>query len=121
MTACVNKKSKRVAAVVTASLVGALSIGAPAVAMAAGSGDIQLLVSDEANAFTSGKIEGYTLDGKKWTTGVSLSVDTKFDDSNVPTVVANGEPVKVQVGNLVPANGDQMITGMELKDAYKQT
>ena len=29
MTACVNKKSKRVAAVVTASLVGALSIGAP--------------------------------------------------------------------------------------------
>ena len=35
MTACVNKKSKRVAAVVTASLVGALSIGAPAVALAA--------------------------------------------------------------------------------------
>ena len=37
MTACVNKKSKRVAAVVTASLVGALSIGAPAVALATGS------------------------------------------------------------------------------------
>ncbi len=46
MTACVNKKSKRVAAVVTASLVGALSIGAPAVAMAAGSGDIQLLATN---------------------------------------------------------------------------
>ncbi len=49
MTACVNKKSKRVAAVVTASLVGALSIGAPAVALAAGSGDIQLLATDQQN------------------------------------------------------------------------
>ena len=47
MTACVNKKSKRVAAVVTASLVGALSIGAPAVALAANA-NIDMLVADEA-------------------------------------------------------------------------
>ena len=41
MTACVNKHTKRVAAVVTASLVGALSLGvAPVAAMAAGSVDM---------------------------------------------------------------------------------
>ena len=45
MTACVNKKSKRVAAVVTASLVGALSIGAPAVALAA-NGGIEMLATE---------------------------------------------------------------------------
>ncbi len=43
MTACVNKKSKRVAAVVTASLVGALSIGAPAVALATTDANIDML------------------------------------------------------------------------------
>ena len=46
MTACVNKKSKRVAAVVTASLVGALSIGAPAVALAANNTSIDMLAAD---------------------------------------------------------------------------
>ena len=54
MTACVNKKSKRVAAVVTASLVGALSIGAPAVALAANNTSIDMLAAD-------------------WTTGAKLS------------------------------------------------
>ena len=55
MTACVNKKSKRVAAVVTASLVGALSIGAPAVALAANNTSIDLLATD-ANAFAKGTV-----------------------------------------------------------------
>ena len=54
MTACVNKKSKRVAAVVTASLVGALSIGAPAVALATNT-SIDLLATD-ANAFAKGTV-----------------------------------------------------------------
>ena len=52
MTACVNKKSKRVAAVVTASLVSALSIGAPAVALATGS-DISMQ--------SAGALQGGTL------------------------------------------------------------
>ena len=53
MTACVNKKSKRVAAVVTASLVGALSIGAPAVALAA---NVNLLAEGAVEAFNQGKV-----------------------------------------------------------------
>ncbi len=53
MTACVNKKSKRVAAVVTASLVGALSIGAPAVAFAA---NVNLLAEGAVEAFNQGKV-----------------------------------------------------------------
>ena len=52
MTACVNKKSKRVAAVVTASLVGALSIGAPAVALATGTTNIDMLAASWADGAT---------------------------------------------------------------------
>ena len=59
MTACVNKKSKRVAAVVTASLVGALSIGAPAVALAETSG-IDMLAVDTEAAFKNAKITAAT-------------------------------------------------------------
>ena len=57
MTACVNKKSKRVAAVVTASLVGALSIGAPAVALATTDTSIDLLAVDW---FTNAKVSKAT-------------------------------------------------------------
>ena len=57
MTACVNKKSKRVAAVVTASLVGALSIGAPAVALATGTTNIDMLAVDW---FTDAKVSKAT-------------------------------------------------------------
>ena len=57
MTACVNKKSKRVAAVVTASLVGALSIGAPAVALA--DTNVDMLVAPEENAFSRGEVTLY--------------------------------------------------------------
>ena len=55
MTACVNKKSKRVAAVVTASLVGALSIGAPAVALAEGA-NIETLSVSAKDAFSKGEL-----------------------------------------------------------------
>ncbi len=65
MTACVNKKSKRVAAVVTASLVGALSIGAPAVALA--DTTVDMLVAPEENAFSRGKV---TLTGATESNGV---------------------------------------------------
>ena len=65
MTACVNKKSKRVAAVVTASLVGALSIGAPAVALAANANiDLQFAAGDE---FAQGTLESIKVDGVKVT------------------------------------------------------
>ena len=60
MTACVNKKSKRVAAVVTASLVGALSIGAPAVALATTDASIDMLAVD----WTSGAKLTKATDGK---------------------------------------------------------
>ena len=64
MTACVNKKSKRVAAVVTASLVGALSIGAPAVALAANA-NIDMLVAGDIEDVAAGKVTAYTdQDGK---------------------------------------------------------
>ena len=59
MTACVNKKSKRVAAVVTASLVGALSIGAPAIALADTS--VSLLSQDQDSAIQSGKATQYKI------------------------------------------------------------
>ena len=114
MTACVNKKSKRVAAVVTASLVGALSIGAPAVALAANA-NIDMLVSDEANAFTSGKIEAYTVNGE-WTNGASLDVKSK-----PISIIATGEPIKVEVGHLLLANNDKKLEDMELSEDYKQT
>ena len=61
MTACVNKKSKRVAAVVTASLVGALSIGAPAVAFAAdANAGIEMLTADANKDFSNGKATSAT-------------------------------------------------------------
>ena len=72
MTACVKNHSKRVALAISASLVGALSLGAaaPAVAFAANEG-IQPLIS-EADAVDQGKItkaengqlEAYTMPEK---------------------------------------------------------
>lgn len=116
MTACVNKKSKRVAAVVTASLVGALSIGAPAVALAENA-NIDMLVSDEANAFTNGKISAYKVNNDVWVTNKDFTVDSK----DAVKVEANGEPIKIMVGNVVPDNGDSELSGMQNSDDYKQT
>ena len=89
MTACVNKKSKRVAAVVTASLVGALSIGAPAVALAANDTSIDLLATD-SSAFAKGTVS--------YKYGMKPGADftyTGYDQGLVPSKVEvyNGDTV----------------------------
>ena len=89
MTACVNKKSKRVAAVVTASLVGALSIGAPAVALAANA-NIDMLVADEVADFNNGKITQAN--------GDAVS-------NNLVTFTANGNAIEVKPQKLTTATG----------------
>ena len=86
MTACVNKKSKRVAAVVTASLVGALSIGAPAVAFATDTNSgIELLTADANSEFSNGVASQATVGN-----GGNLS-DGKI------SVVANGDFIDIKV------------------------
>ena len=91
MTACVNKKSKRVAAVVTASLVGALSIGAPAVAFAAdANAGIEMLTADANKDFSNGKATSAT--------GGNLS-DGKI------TAVANGNVIDIKVNQVTTATG----------------
>ena len=59
MTACVNRKhSKKVAAVVTASLVGALSLGvAPVTAMAQG---VDMLAADTQDSLRDGEVIEWT-------------------------------------------------------------
>ena len=86
MTACVNKKSKRVAAVVTASLVGALSIGAPAVALATGTTNIETLSASEESAFSRGTVE---LDTNK----TGLTLDSTNGVYNVTANEAGQAPV----------------------------
>ena len=88
MTACVNKKSKRVAAVVTASLVGALSIGAPAVALATGTSIDMLAASVLANA----KITKAT-DGKASISGSLENLTFAKGKYLVPTELTNGDVV----------------------------
>ena len=58
MTACVNKKhSRRVAAAVSASLVGALTLGAaPAVVMAAEEAPVEQQFADPEGAFSNAKV-----------------------------------------------------------------
>ncbi|MBM6906753.1 S-layer homology domain-containing protein [Collinsella tanakaei] len=70
MTACVNRKhTKKVAAVVTASLVGALSLGVAPVAAVADTGiDMQAL--DANDAFAAGKLTA-AVDGN---TGIRISI-----------------------------------------------
>ena len=87
MTACVNKKSKRVAAVVTASLVGALSIGAPAVALATTDAGIDLLAADW---FDGAKVSKAT-DGKGGSVSDPLKATFEAGSGKylVPTQVAN--------------------------------
>ena len=114
MTACVNKKSKRVAAVVTASLVGALSIGAPAVALATGTTNIDMLVAPEENAFSRGhvKLSGSNADG--------TAVKQEKDGSWVIKANADGAPVEVTAASVKPLGVDKDIPVTD-KDAYKVT
>ena len=100
MTACVNKKSKRVAAVVTASLVGALSIGAPAVALAANA-NIDMLVADEAQDIAQGKVTAYTDQDKDAMEGTEFIVNGKAQYI-VPTQLTTktGKVIDIKDGNL---------------------
>ncbi len=99
MTACVNKKSKRVAAVVTASLVGALSIGAPAVALAANDG-IEMLATEWYTKATITKAEN----GKGAVVSGDLSkAELKPATWLVPTQVANAN------GDLTDINDDDYV------------
>ena len=110
MTACVNKKSKRVAAVVTASLVGALSIGAPAVALATGTTSIDMLVAPEENAFSRGDVK---LSG-------STALKQEKDGSWVIKANADGTPVDVTAESVKPLGVGTSIPVSD-KDAYKVT
>lgn len=95
MTACVNKKSKRVAAVVTASLVGALSIGAPAVALAANANiDLQFA---EGNEFANGDAE------LSFTNLRGQNIIAVEDADGIPTFTAEKLPVKVSATELTLA------------------
>ena len=91
MTACVNKKSKRVAAVVTASLVGALSIGAPAVAFATDTNSgIELLTADANKDFSNGK--------------ATLATGGTLSEGKI-TAVANGNVIDIKVSKVKTATG----------------
>ena len=86
MTACVNKKSKRVAAVVTASLVGALSIGAPAVALAA---NVNLQSVQPAKAVVSA--DNGQGDEVKIEEGKTVKLDADKGFYLRPTAIADSE------------------------------
>ena len=102
MTACVNKKSKRVAAVVTASLVGALSIGAPAVALA--DTNVDMLVAPEENAFSRGEV---TL------SGATYNNTTKVWEAQAK---ADGSALDIKATHVKPLGADKV----EVKaDDYK--
>ena len=61
MTACVKNHSKRVALAISASLVGALTLGAAAPAVAFASNDgVQMLVADTTDSLAGGAITEYT-------------------------------------------------------------
>ncbi len=107
MTACVNKKSKRVAAVVTASLVGALSIGAPAVALAANDTSIDLLATD-SSAFAKGTVS-YKIGGlyKKGNDKVTISASTS---SAAPIQITKVTPDGVNVDDVDVSNADNYQT-----------
>ena len=105
MTACVNKKSKRVAAVVTASLVGALSIGAPAVALA--DTNIETLSVTEQSAFAKGELT-YAYDQNGLILGNLDNIEFEVgSDSRYPV------PATV-----LPANADNKVDVSKAKVQY---
>ncbi len=105
MTACVNKKSKRVAAVVTASLVGALSIGAPAVALA--DTNIETLSVTEQGAFAKGELT-YAYDQNGLILGNLDNIEFEVgSDSRYPV------PATV-----LPANADNKVDVSKAKVQY---
>ena len=95
MTACVNKKSKRVAAVVTASLVGALSIGAPAVALAENTSIDLLNVSPETALKNSTLVS--TTNGKGEQVDVSKTLEFEVGTYLVPTEIKPQEAASIKL------------------------
>ena len=91
MTACANRKhTKKVAAVVTASLVGALSLGvAPVAAMATDEG-IETQTVESANAFSNGTV---TADVYYGTDKVADTTKIEYDSAKAIKVV----PVSIEI------------------------
>ena len=106
MTACVNKKSKRVAAVVTASLVGALSIGAPAVAFATDTNTgIELLTADANKDFANGSV-------------LEVNDSTGNITKGVYSVPATGKVIDVKVTKVETATGAQVDIDTKYSQAF---
>ena len=103
MTACVNRKhTKKVAAVVTASLVGALSLGAAPVAAMADTGiDLQFA---EGTEFANGSVT-LSFTGFNENTGNYDAITSTEDVNGVTTVDANKMPVIPSVTQLTIAGG----------------
>ncbi|MCF6413258.1 S-layer homology domain-containing protein [Collinsella tanakaei] len=103
MTACVNRKhTKKVAAVVTASLVGALSLGVAPVAAVADTGiDMQLA---EGTEFSNGSV-ALSFTGFNEATGDYDPITSTEDINGVTTVDAKKMPVIPSVTQLTIAGG----------------
>ena len=104
MTACVNKHSKRVAAVISASLVGALSLGiAPVAAMANEDDGLQLLIGNTTTDIAGGTVSSYTDNNGKSTDGV-FSWDGKAHYL-LPVEITT------ETGSVVPFDANKFVYG----------
>ncbi len=93
---------------------GALSIGAPAVALATGTTSIDMLVAPEENAFSRGDVK---LSGSN---AAGTAVKQEKDGSWVIKANADGNPVDVTAASVKPLGVDKEIPVTD-KDAYKVT
>ena len=103
MTACVNRKhTKKVAAVVTASLVGALSLGvAPVAAMATDS--VDMLIGNTTDDIAGGEVTEYTdNNGKTCTTEFSWDGKAHY---LLPVTITT------ETGDVVPFDEDDFVYG----------
>ena len=110
MTACVNKHSKRVAAVISASLVGALSLGVAVPAFAA-EGDIDLQ-SEQTTPVWKGvdltwnveadRFGNYTVQAgdQFMLTGAKDAFGTSIPMSDLTVLIADGTQTSIQGGDL---------------------
>ncbi|MBM6779899.1 S-layer homology domain-containing protein [Collinsella tanakaei] len=112
MTACVNRKhSRRVAAVISASLVGALSLGIAPVAAMANEGDIELLVNQGVE-FTDGEITAAEDEAGNVYEGDALK-NVTFADDGVHYLI----PTEVTIDGKAYEVGDEY-EGAEIKVTY---
>ncbi|MBM6779886.1 S-layer homology domain-containing protein [Collinsella tanakaei] len=127
MTACVNRKhSRRVAAVISASLVGALSLGIAPVAAMANEG-VDMLVADTAQSLKDGKVIEWTDADGDVITGTEFTYKEGVAQFVVPTVVDPQVGANIELdGNTAykiayyrvvdgtPTDGDQTKDGKKL-------